>query len=192
MAAGADDGGGPERPVGADDPDPVRFLGDGGHPRALTDVHAGGARAIEQIIVELPAENAVAGRAPPARLGARAVELEAAGRESLDRERILLRVDLRVGQRLGSDPAGAHLHPWKDRRVQQERAQPRTREPPRRGAAARTAADHDDVVLDHRQPRQSVSSMRTRSTNGTRSSSIEFAMVMASKRSPSRSIEPST
>src|SRR5262249_43365006 len=113
------------------------------------DVRAGGAGAIEQIVVELASENAVAGRAPPARLGARAIELEAAGRESLDRERILLWVDLRVSQRLGRHPAGTDLHPGKDRGVQHERPQSRAREPPGRGAAARSAADHDDVVLGH-------------------------------------------
>jgi hypothetical protein len=149
MTPGADDERRAERAVRAHDPDPVGVLRHLGHPGSFAHVDAGGAGAVEQIVVELPAEDAVAGRPLPPRLGARAVELEPACRERLDGQRIFLRIDLGVGERFGGDPPGADLHPWKDRGVQEQRAKAGPCEPPCRGAAARTATDHDHVVLGH-------------------------------------------
>ena len=123
VAAGPDHDGGREDAPRAGHLYPARIAGHRGHARALAHVGAGGTGALEQVVVELPPDDAVAGRLPPARLVAPALEGQPAGREGLDGERVLLRVDLHVGQRLVSDPARADLRAGKGGRVEQQRPQ---------------------------------------------------------------------
>ena len=149
MSAGADDDGGREDAALAHDADAVALAGHRGHPGALAHVGAGGPGAVEQVVIELAPDDAVAGRPAPARLVARAVEREPAGREGLDGERILLGIDLDVGQRLGRHPARADLDAREHGGVEQQRPEAGAGQPPGRGAAARPAADDDDVVRGH-------------------------------------------
>src|SRR5215472_8827222 len=72
----------------------VRTLLHRGDAEAPAHVGAGGRRALEQVVIELAADDAVARRALPRRFVPPALELEDAGLERLDGERILLRVDL--------------------------------------------------------------------------------------------------
>src|SRR5206468_1511392 len=67
-------------------------------PNAPPDIGAGRRRALEQVVVELATDDPVARRAAPSGLVPPPIETEAARREGLDRERILLRVDLDVGE----------------------------------------------------------------------------------------------
>src|SRR5262249_43103062 len=143
VATRADDDAGDEDATLALDLEAVALPRDGGHPRALADVGAGDPGAIEQVMVELAAHDAVAGRPVPPRLVDLAVEAEPTGGERLDRQRVLLGVDLDVAQRLGRHPARADLHPGERRRVEQERPQARASQAPRRRAAARSTTDDD-------------------------------------------------
>src|SRR5262249_15740105 len=95
--------------------------------------------------IELAADDAEAGRARPRRLVPPALELEDAGLERLDGERILLGIDLQIAESLRGDPARADLDSRKNRRVEHEHAQARAGEPPGRPAASGPAAHHDDL-----------------------------------------------
>ena len=64
-----------DAPVGLD-AHPVGLARHRRHPDAPAHVRAGGGRALEQVVIELAADDAVAGGPPPARLVARARELE--------------------------------------------------------------------------------------------------------------------
>ena len=152
MPARADHHGRDEGTLLAHDVDPVALAGDRGHPRALPHVGAGDPGAIQEMVVELAPHDAVARRPAPARLMELAVEPEAAGGERLDRERVLVGIDLDVGQRLGRHPARADLHARKGRGIEQQRPQTRAGQAPRRGAPARPPTDHDDVVGRHVTP----------------------------------------
>src|SRR5439155_4936954 len=145
----ADDDWGREDPTLTHDPDPISLAGEGGDSRALARVGAGVAGPVQKMVVELAPDDAVAGGPSPARLVVRAVEREPTGGKRLDGERILLGVDLDVGQRLRRHPARADLDARKDRGVEQERPEARPREPPRRRTAPRSSADDDDVVGRH-------------------------------------------
>src|SRR5262245_62261935 len=78
----------------------IRALLHGGDAEAPAHVGAGGGRALEQVVIELAADDAVARRALPRRLVPPALELEDAGLERLDGARLLLRVDLEVDEGL--------------------------------------------------------------------------------------------
>src|SRR5260370_782987 len=115
--------------------------GDGRGPRldardadAPADVGTGGRGPLEQVVVELAADDAIAGGTAPSRLVAPAVELDHAGVERLDRQRVLFGGDLEVSQRLGGHPARADLDPGEHPPAQAEYSHPRAGQPPARGA----------------------------------------------------------
>src|SRR5207244_2856942 len=123
VASRPDDDRGLERAMLAHDADPVRIADHCRHAGALSHVRAGRPRAVQEIVVELPADDAVTGRRPPAGLVAGPLELEPAGGEGLDGERGLVRVDLGVRHRLRRDPARAHLPARTDGRARAESPQ---------------------------------------------------------------------
>src|SRR5262245_63213944 len=123
----------------------VRALLHGGDAEAPAHVRAGNGCSLEQVVIELAANDAVARRAPPRRLVPPALELEDAGLERLDGERILLGIDLEIAEGLRSDPPCADLDPREDGGVEHEHPQPGAGEPPRGRAAPGPAAHHDDL-----------------------------------------------
>src|SRR5262249_10110129 len=109
MPARSDDERSLEAPTLGGEGDGVRALLHGRDAEAPAHVGAGGGRALEEIVIELAADDAEAGRARPRRLVPRSLELEDAGLEGLDGERILLGIDLQVTQGFRGDPARADL-----------------------------------------------------------------------------------
>src|SRR5947208_12695528 len=90
MSAGADDDRSHEDAALAHHAHPGPVARDRGDPRAVAHVGAGGARALQEMVIELAPHDAVARGSAPSRLVAGAGEREAAGGEGLDGERILL------------------------------------------------------------------------------------------------------
>ena len=145
MAARADDEGRLEAAMLGLHGHRVAALLDPRHPVAPAHVRARRRRALEQIVVELATDDAVARGAPPRRVVPRALELEHTEVERLDGQRVLVRIDVEVTKRLVGDPARADLHPREDGGIEDKRAQAALREPPGGRAAARPAAHHDHV-----------------------------------------------
>ena len=200
MAAGADHDGRLELAAVGRDASRAGRHAHAGHSHAAAHVGSGGRGALEEVVIELAAKDAVAGRARPARLVARALEGQPAGREGLDGERVLRRIDLDVGERGGCDPPGADLDAGKHGGVEHERPPSRRGQAPRRGAATGSAADHDGVVrharpLCRRARRAAgpmASNSRSRWASGRRSSSSALATCIAANMSPSMSMAPPT
>src|SRR2546429_4393388 len=107
VAAGPDDDGGLEHAALAHDANSVRLAAHRRHAGALSHVGAGGPRAVQQVVIELPPDDAVAGRRPPAGFVACPFELEPAGGEGLGGERGLCPIDVDARHRPRRDPAPA-------------------------------------------------------------------------------------
>src|SRR5262249_36254929 len=120
----------------------VRTLLHRSDAEAPAHVGAGGRRALEQVVIELAADDAVARRALPRRFVPPAPDPGDAGPERLDGERILPRIDLEVTEGLRSDPPRAPLDPREYGGVEHEPPQPGAGEPPRGRAAPGAAAHH--------------------------------------------------
>src|SRR5262245_62175381 len=152
MAAGTDDG---ERieaaPLGLD-AHVVRGNADTRHANAATHVGSSGGCPLEQEVVELAPDDAVARRLSPSRLMTEPFESERTCFERLDGQRVLRGIELEVVESGGRHPPGADLDAGKDGRVQDQRMQALPRKLPRCGAAAGSSTDHDDVDRRHAHP----------------------------------------
>ena len=100
MAARADDDGRLEAPSPGDDGHRIGTRLDARDADAPADVGARGGGPLEEVVVELAADDAVAGGTAPSRLVAPAVELDHAGVERLDRQRVLFGGDFEVSKGL--------------------------------------------------------------------------------------------
>ena len=186
MAARADHQRRLEGPAVGLDAHLVALRGHVRHPDAPAHVRARGRGALEQVVVELAADDPVAGGPPPAGLVPGPRELQHALVEGLDGQGVLVGVDLEVDERLRRHPARADLHAREDRRVEHEGTQAGQGQPPGRGAAARPSPDHDRVVAHHRL--HSDSRIESFWSGVTFRSSTTFATSIARNRSPSRSM----
>src|SRR5919201_5419008 len=77
------------------------------HPDSPAYVRPGGGRSLEQVVIELATDDAVAGGTAPGRRVASAGVRKHAGLERLNGERILFWVDLEILERGRGNPAGA-------------------------------------------------------------------------------------
>ena len=106
-------------------------------------------RTLEEEVIEFAADDAVGGGPPPVGVVARTLERQRAGGKALDGERVLVGLDLEVGERDGRHPTRADLLTGEDGGVQYQRAQPGASQSPGRGAPAGSASHHEDVVAGH-------------------------------------------
>jgi hypothetical protein len=119
------------------------------HPDTPAHVGPRGGRSLEQVVVELAPDDAVARGPTPVRLVPRRLELEHACTEGLDGQRILVGLDLEVGQRGPRHPSRADLHAREHGGIEDERVEAGAGQAPRSGASPRSPAHHDRVMLGH-------------------------------------------
>src|SRR5439155_1469993 len=158
------------------------------HADALAHLRARTSGSTEQERVELRTHDPVAHRLVPAGLVLATVDRDGDRGEGMDRARIGVGRELEIGERPPRHPAGAELDARKGGGVEDEHPEPRAREPPGDGAAARPTADHEDVVRRH--GRISDASSASRVPSGSRSASSRLAAAATEKMSPSMSASP--